>query len=56
LSTAAALYWRVKGNAVKAINCVRHSLFHAPNNMRDMPLISLANILHRSGQFGNVLI
>jgi len=56
LSTAAALYWRVKGNAVKAINCVRHSLFHAPNNMRDIPLISLANILHRSGLYNDAII
>jgi len=56
LSTAAALYWRVKGNAVKAINCVRHSLLHAPNNMRDIPLISLANILHRSGLYNDALI
>jgi len=56
LSTAAALYWRVKGNAVKAINCVRHSLFHAPNDMRDIPLISLANILHRSGLYNDAII
>jgi len=56
LSTAAALYWRVKGNAVEAINCVRHSLFYAPNNMRDIPLISLANIMHRSGLFNDAII
>ena len=51
MSTAAALYWRVQGNAVEALNCIRHSLYYAPNDMRDIPLISLANVMHRSGKY-----
>lgn len=56
LSTAAALYWRVQGNAVEALNCIRHSLYFAPNDMRDIPLISLANVMHRSGLYNDAVI
>ncbi len=34
LSTAAALYWRVRGNAEQAVNCLRHSLRYAPRDMK----------------------
>ena len=34
----------------------RHSLYHAPRNMKDIPLVSLANILHRGGLYNNALI
>ena len=50
LSTAAALYWRVMGHAHEAVNCLRSALFHAPDRMKDIPLLSLANILHRQGR------
>ena len=33
----------------QALECVRHSLYHCPNSMRDIPLLSLANIMHRAG-------
>ena len=56
LSTAAALYWRVVGDAEEAVNCLRHALHHAPSSMKDIPLISLANILHRAGLFNDALI
>ena len=56
LSSAAALYWRVKGNAKEAVNCLRHSLYYAPYKMRDVPLISLANIFHRAGLYNDALI
>jgi len=52
LSTAAALYWRVKGQASEAVQCLRHSLYHAPREMKDIPLVSLANILHRAERIG----
>ena len=35
---------------MEALNCIRHSLYYAPNDMRDIPLISLANVMHRSGK------
>ena len=56
LSSAAALYWRVKGNAEEAVNCIRHSLYYAPFSMRDVPLISLANVFHRAGLYNDALI
>lgn len=56
LSTSAALYWRVVGNAEEAINCLRHALHFVPSDMRDVPLISLANILHRAGLYNDALI
>ena len=56
LSSAAALYWRVKGNAEQAVICLRHSLYYAPNQMKDIPLISLSNILHRAGLYNDALI
>lgn len=34
LSTVAALYWRVKGDAPNAITCLRHSLKNSPEQMR----------------------
>lgn len=56
MSTAAALYWRVKGQTTQAVNCLRHALYHAPRPMKDIPLISLANILHRAGLYNDALI
>jgi len=56
LSTAAALYWRVKGQASEAVQCLRHSLYYAPREMKDIPLVSLANILHRAGLYNDALI
>lgn len=56
LTTAAALYWRVKGNTEQAIKCLRHSLYHAPRDMRDIPLISLSNVFHRAGLYHDALI
>lgn len=56
LSTAAALYWRVKGHAHQAVTCLRHALRYTPREMKDIPLLSLANILHRAGMYNNALI
>ena len=56
LSTAAALYWRVKGQTTEAVQCLRHSLYYAPRTMKDIPLVSLANILHRAGLYNDALI
>ena len=56
LSTAAALYWRVKGQTTEAVQCLRHSLYYAPRSMKDIPLVSLANILHRAGLYNDALI
>jgi tetratricopeptide (TPR) repeat protein len=55
LATAAALYWRVLGNAEEAIVCLRLALNHVPGSMKDVPLISLANVLQRFGFNGDAL-
>nr|XP_008192506.1 PREDICTED: tetratricopeptide repeat protein 17 isoform X1 [Tribolium castaneum] len=49
LATAAAIYWRVVGNTEEAIVCLRLALNHVPDNMKDVPLINLANVLQRFG-------
>ncbi|KAL3083062.1 hypothetical protein niasHS_010864 [Heterodera schachtii] len=56
LSTLSALYWRVKGDPVNAIKCLRHSLHKSPNKFQDVPLISLANIYHQAGFLHSALI
>ncbi|KAF4091063.1 hypothetical protein AMELA_G00032800 [Ameiurus melas] len=48
LSSMAALYWRVKGQGKKAIDCLRQALNSAPHHMKDVPLISLANIFQNA--------
>ncbi|XP_066510561.1 tetratricopeptide repeat protein 17-like [Hoplias malabaricus] len=48
LSSMAALYWRVKGQGKKAIDCLRQALNFAPHHMKDVPLISLANIFQNA--------
>lgn len=56
LSTASTLYWRVKGDAVNAIQCLRHSLNSAPPDMKDVALVSMANIYHQAGLLHSALI
>ncbi|XP_076970566.1 tetratricopeptide repeat protein 17 isoform X5 [Tamandua tetradactyla] len=56
LSSMAALYWRVKGQGKKAIDCLRQALHYAPHQMKDVPLISLANILHNAKLWNDAVI
>ncbi|OBS57450.1 hypothetical protein A6R68_11426, partial [Neotoma lepida] len=56
LSSMAALYWRVKGQGKKAIDCLRQALHYAPHPMKDVPLISLANILHNAKLWNDAVI
>ena len=44
----ASHYWRILGQAKEAIECLRKSIFSAPVNYKHLPLLSLANIFHRS--------
>lgn len=53
ISNLAALYWRIVGNGQQAIKCLKHSLYHAPINHRDVAYVSLANVLYRSGYYEN---
>ncbi|XP_069077910.1 tetratricopeptide repeat protein 17 [Pleurodeles waltl] len=56
LSSMAALYWRVKGQGKKAIDCLRQALHYAPHSMKDVPLISLANIFHNARLWNDAII
>ncbi|KAM5248993.1 tetratricopeptide repeat protein 17 isoform 5-T5 [Ctenodactylus gundi] len=56
LSSMAALYWRVKGHGKKAIDCLRQALHYAPHQMKDVPLISLANILHNAKLWNDAVV
>ncbi|KAL3267073.1 hypothetical protein HHI36_011213 [Cryptolaemus montrouzieri] len=49
LANAAGLFWRIVGNTEEAVICLRQALTYVPASMRDVPLISLANILNRVG-------
>ncbi|XP_077178336.1 tetratricopeptide repeat protein 17 [Paroedura picta] len=56
LSSMAALYWRVKGQGKKAIDCLRQALHFTPYHMKDVPLISLANIFHNAKLWNDAII
>ncbi|XP_077994523.1 tetratricopeptide repeat protein 17-like [Glandiceps talaboti] len=56
LSNMAALYWRVEGEAEKALDCLRQALFFSPRPMKDIALISMANIFHRAGLYDDALV
>ncbi|XP_071497745.1 tetratricopeptide repeat protein 17-like [Diadema antillarum] len=45
----AALYWRIEGKSENALDCLRHALHYAPSSMKDLALVSIANIFHRVG-------
>ncbi|CAK5073094.1 unnamed protein product [Meloidogyne enterolobii] len=49
LGTISSLYWRIKGDPLNSIKCLRHSLYNSPNEFIDVPLVSLANIYHQAG-------
>ncbi|KAF6020790.1 TTC17 [Bugula neritina] len=55
LGCLGALYWRVQGHAPNAINCLRMALMYAPEESRHIPLLSLANILHKAGSLNDAL-
>ncbi|XP_060117364.1 tetratricopeptide repeat protein 17 isoform X2 [Heteronotia binoei] len=56
LSSMAALYWRVKGQGKKAIDCLRQALHYTPYHVKDVPLISLANIFHNARLWNDAII
>uniref|UniRef100_A0A8C5D680 Tetratricopeptide repeat domain 17 n=1 Tax=Gouania willdenowi TaxID=441366 RepID=A0A8C5D680_GOUWI len=55
LSSMAALYWRVKGQGKRAVDCLRQALNFAPHHMKDVPLISLANIFQNARLWDDAL-
>ncbi|XP_071954909.1 tetratricopeptide repeat protein 17-like [Antedon mediterranea] len=55
-ANVASLYWRVVGNAKKAVDCSRIALFNSPPEHKDLALINLMNILHRAGYAQDAII
>lgn len=55
-ASVAALYWRVKGEANNALDCLRVALSYAPESAKDTILISVANILHRAGYVNDAIM
>ena len=45
LYNLAGLFWRVNGDNVQAVKCLRRSVHHAPAHHKDVPLVGLANIM-----------
>jgi tetratricopeptide (TPR) repeat protein len=50
LYNLAALYWRIVGNSAQSIECIRRSLYYAPQQYVDVPLVNLAGVLYRGGR------
>ncbi|GMT10712.1 hypothetical protein PFISCL1PPCAC_2009 [Pristionchus fissidentatus] len=55
-AVVSALYWRVLGDSEKAVQCLRLALATSPPNMRDVALVSLANVCHQAGLLHSALI
>jgi len=56
VSAIASVYWRIEGNPEEAIECLRHSIFYAPKNSRDIGLISLANVLLSAQLYNDAIV
>ncbi|CAJ0557821.1 unnamed protein product, partial [Mesorhabditis spiculigera] len=56
LTVVSSLYWRVVGDAPKAIGCLRYSLNHCPPHMRDVALVALSNVCHQAGLLHSALV
>ncbi len=52
----AGLYWRVIGNNYHGIECIRRSLYYAPEEYKDVPLVNLANILYKWGRVDDAVV
>ncbi|CAK1578639.1 unnamed protein product [Parnassius mnemosyne] len=44
----ASLYWRVRGNAPKAMECSRRAIHYAPREYKDIALLNMGIIFHLS--------
>ncbi|KAL4224493.1 Tetratricopeptide repeat protein 17 [Mactra antiquata] len=56
ISNMAALYWRVRGNANKAIECLRIAIHYAPKHSKDVGLLSLSNVLHKAKYINDAIM
>ena len=56
LYNLAGLYWRIMGNSYHGVECIRRSLYFAPDEYRDVPLVNLANILYKWGRLDDAIL
>ncbi|KAF7488128.1 Tetratricopeptide repeat protein 17 [Sarcoptes scabiei] len=49
--TLASFYWRAKGRADHAVDCIFQAIKSSPKEFRPIPLLSLATVLHRSRNY-----
>ena len=56
LYNLAGLYWRIIGNSYHGVECIRRSLYYAPDEYRDVPLVNLANILYKWGRVDDAVV
>ncbi|CAB3377719.1 Hypothetical predicted protein [Cloeon dipterum] len=48
LYNLATLFWRAKGEPVKAVNCIRQALLRSPSSYKHVTLLHLGNVFHQS--------
>ena len=56
VSALASLYWRVSGDFGEAAECLRHALYFAPADVRDVGYLGLASIFHNAGLYNDALV
>ncbi|KAH0816341.1 hypothetical protein GEV33_006450 [Tenebrio molitor] len=49
LSTLASLYWRIRGNTRKTLDCLDLALKTAPKDQTDVILVSISSVVHQLG-------
>ncbi|XP_052738199.1 uncharacterized protein LOC112053846 isoform X2 [Bicyclus anynana] len=52
----ASMFWRIRGNAPKALECSRRAVHYAPRAYKDIALGSLGVVLHRAGKSNDAII
>lgn len=56
LYTMSGVYWRILGNHGLGVDCLRRALYWAPHQYKDIPLLSMASILHLTGYSSDALV
>ncbi|XP_045492035.1 tetratricopeptide repeat protein 17 isoform X1 [Colias croceus] len=51
----AALFWRIKGNGPKALECCRRAVLYAPREYKDIAMLNLGSILYRAKKYEDAI-
>ncbi|RXG71025.1 Tetratricopeptide repeat protein 17 [Armadillidium vulgare] len=51
----AGLYWRINGNLVNGVECLRQAVHETPKEYLDLPLVNLASLLYKGGHIDDSL-